>query len=95
MSEILNIIRDFLQNHPQSPVIIGGDLNIDFNKSNNSFKFLQEAGFTNIMNITSAPTHESGSHIDHVWVRHLHASTVTQMWTYYSDHKQIFVDFHN
>lgn len=83
-------IKDFIQSHRGEQIIIGGDFNINLNKTSNSVvKLLQEEGFVQVSN---GPTHQSGSHIDHIWTNLHPLPTTFGMWTYYSDHKQTFID---
>lgn len=83
-------IKDFIQSHRGEQIIIGGDLHINLNKTSNSVvKLLQEEGFVQVSN---GPTHQSGSHIDHIWTNLHPLPTTFGMWTYYSDHKQTFID---
>lgn len=90
VSLICCCIKDFIQSHRGEQIIIGGDFNINLNKTSNSVvKLLQEEGFVQVSN---GPTHQSGSHIDHIWTNLHPLPTTFGMWTYYSDHKQTFID---
>ena len=91
LKDIYNAIEHFLKNHSGTYVIVGGDFNIDMNKpSNKVTKCLSDHG---LVQVTTSPTHQSGSHIDHVWTNITAPQpAVIAMWTYYSDHKQIYLD---
>ena len=91
LSDICKSVEHFIEEQSRSDIIIGGDLNIDLKKPPNKVtKFLNDQG---LEQITTSPTHQSGSHIDHVWTNVRDPQpNVIDLWTYYSDHKQILVD---
>ena len=90
LSQISHLIESFINTHTGSQLIIGGDLNIDLKTSPNNtvVNLLKSFGMTQI---TSGPTHHSGSHLDHVWTN-MPSLTSHGIWTYYSDHQQIYID---
>lgn len=89
---ICNTISSFFHQNDQRKFILGGDFNIDLSKCQSQpfTNFMEEKG---LKQLSSGPTHQSGSHIDNIWTNipndflQLHTS-----WTSYSDHKQLLLD---
>lgn len=92
VTEIYSCMKDFLDRFRGHTMIIGGDVNINLDTLTRGKAVLRMSQEENLHQVSSGPTHHSGSHIDHVWTNLLPLPNCFGLWTYYSDHKQIFID---